>query len=264
MNHLFQSQIADFEKQMESFLPNHSVDCVILGYENQQLKVLLLKWKTNGTWCLPGGFIFKNEDMDDAAHRVLKERTGLDKIFLKQFYTFGKHKRNEHGITDEGRLIRQSMANLGFTNPRVFQWFNKRFVTTGYFALVDIAKAQPQPDFLSEACEWKALDEFPKLVLDHNEILERAIRHLRLELNYVPLGLSLLPKKFTMQDLQKLYEAILQKPLERSNFQRKILKLDFLTRHEKQMTGAANKAPYLYSFNRKKYGELLENGIGFL
>lgn len=264
MNRLTQSQIVDFEKQLDYFLPNHSVDCVILGYENQQLKVLLLKWKINGTWCLPGGFIFKNEDMDDAAHRVLKERTGLEKIFLKQFYTFGKQKRNEPEITDEGRLIRESMAKLGFTNPRVFQWFNKRFVTTGYFALVNISRAQPQPDFLSEACEWKALDELPKLVLDHNEILEKAIRHLCLELNHVPVGLALLPNKFTMQDLQKMYESVLQRPLERSNFQRKILKLDFLNRHEKQMTGAANKAPYLYSFNKERYNYLLKNGIGFL
>ena len=264
MDSLTKSQTTAFENQIERFLPNHSVDCVILGYENQQLKVLLLQWKMNGAWCLPGGFVFKDEDMDQAAHRILQERTGLRQLFLNQFYTFGNQKRAEHPTNREGRLIKESMTQLGFTKPEVLQWFNKRFITTGYFALVDIIKARPQPDFLSSSCEWMPVDDLPELVLDHSEILEKAIVHLRHQLNYVPLGLSLLPKKFTMQDLQKLYEAILGKPIERSNFQRKILKLDFLDRHEKQMTGAANKAPYLYSFDKKKYSELLKNGIGFL
>ncbi|MGB5818732.1 MAG: NUDIX domain-containing protein [Saonia sp.] len=264
MNSIPDSQVKDFENQIEDFLPNHSVDCVILGYENQQLKVLLLQWKMNGSWCLPGGFIFKNEDIDDAAHRVLQERTCLNEIFLNQFHTFGRQHRAAQPNSNEYRLLTESMYKLGFTKPKVLQWFNKRFITTGYFALVDIARARPQPDFLSAVCEWKDVGTIPPLILDHQEILEKAIEHLRLRLNYVPLGLSLLPIKFTMQDLQKLYEAILDKPLERSNFQRKILKLDFLNRHEKQMTGAANKAPYLYSFKSRKYHDLLADGIGFL
>ena len=264
MDDLTQSQIADFEDQVADFLPNHSVDCVILGYEHQQLKVLLLQWKISGSWCLPGGFILNNEDLTLAAHRVLRERTGLQQLFLNQFYTFGGQKRAAHPTDQEGQLIRAHMTQLGFRNSAVLNWFNKRFITTGYFALVDISKAQPQPDFLSTSCEWKPIDTIPKLILDHDEILGKALEYLRIQLNYLPIGLSLLPKKFTMQDLQKLYESILQKPLERSNFQRKILKLDFLNRHEKQMTGAANKAPYLYSFNEEKYHELLENGIGFL
>ncbi len=263
MNLLSQSQIVAFENKMENFIPNHSVDCVILGYEDQQLKVLLLKWKMHGGWCLPGGFIFKDEDMDDAAHRILQERTGLHQLFLNQFYTFGNQKRAEHPTDQDGRLIKESMTQLGFTKPAVLKWFNKRFITTGYFALVDIAKAQPQPDFLSAACEWRPVNALPKLVLDHNEILEKAIVHLRHQLNYVPLGLSLLPKKFTMQDLQKLYEAILGKPMERSNFQRKILKLKVLVRREKLMSGAANKAPYLYSFDENSYHRLIKEGIGF-
>ncbi|MEO1487098.1 MAG: NUDIX domain-containing protein [Bacteroidota bacterium] len=237
---------------------------MILGYANQQLKVLLLQWKMNRSWCLPGGFVFKNEDIDDAAHRVLQERTGLNEIFLNQFHTFGRRDRAASPTSDEYLLLTESMNKLGFTEPKVLKWFNKRFITTGYFALVDIARAQPQPDFLSSVCEWKDVGAIPPLILDHREILEKALEHLRLRLNYVPLGPSLLPKKFTMQDLQKLYEAILNKPLERSNFQRKILKLGFLNRHEKQMTGAANKAPYLYSFKSKKYHDLLSGGIGFL
>jgi len=255
---------ASFEASLSQLLPHNSVDCVILGYENQELKVLLLQWKINAQWCLPGGFIFKDEDMDTAAHRVLQERTGLEHIFLNQFHTFGQQKRAEHPTSQEAQRIRENLPKLGFTNPHMVSWFTKRFVTTGYFALVDVAKTHPKPDFLSSTCQWKSLKHIPKLVIDHNEIVDKAIAHLRIQLNYLPLGLTLLPEKFTMQDLQRLYEAILDKPLERSNFQRKILKLGVLVRREKLMSGAAHKAPYLYSFDEERYYALLKNGIGFL
>ena len=129
--------------------------------------------------------------------------------------------------------------------------------------MVNLNDTKPKPDGFSELCEWKSIDSLPNMILDHSKILQSALLHLKIQLNYLPIGISLLPKKFTMQDLRKLYEAILGKSLERSNFQRKLLKLDILIRHEKQMTGAANKAPYLYSFNIDNYNALLNQGIGF-
>ena len=110
---------------------------------------------------------------------------------------------------------------------------------------------------------WVSLSELPVLILDHKEILNKALEHLRIRLNYLPIGRSLLAPEFTMADLQKLYEAILGKKLERSNFQRKILKLGMLVRGEKQMAGGAHKAPYLYSIDNERYEELLKEGIGF-
>lgn len=245
--------------RLSEYLQENSIDCVILGYESGQLKVLLLKWKFEELWSLPGGHVQQSEGFDQAAHRILRERTGLISIFLKQFYTFSSPNRKHNAGSKEANLMKKIFAYLSDDGQQWnVEWFAKRFVTTGYFALVNIAKTNPTPDFLSDRCEWMLLDEVPKLLLDHNEILDKALEALRIQLNYLPIGLSLLPEKFTMKDLQQLYEAILKKPLERSNFQRRMLKSGILIRHEKQMTGAANKAPYLYSFDKKKYETLIE------
>lgn len=251
-----------FEQRLKDYIPGNSVDCVIFGYQNQRLKVLLLKWKQTDVWALPGGFIFKDEHLEDAAQRVLIERTGLKSVYLKQFYTFGNTQRSTNAELATTALSEQLMAN-GILTKELLEWLQNRFITTGYFALVDIDHIKPQPDAFSDSCEWQSIDELPSLILDHNKIIAKALEFLKVQLNYLPIGQSLLPKKFTMQDLRRLYEVILRKPLDRGNFQRKILKLDFLVRHEKQMTGAANKAPYLYSFDKRKYEVLLKEGIGF-
>ncbi|MCP4977824.1 MAG: NUDIX hydrolase [Maribacter sp.] len=256
--------LIDFTTQVvDECLPGKSIDCVIIGFEKQQLKVLLLKWKYEDIWCLPGGFIRKDEDMDQAAQRILEMRTGLKSVYLNQFYTFGSKKRSR--LNEEVQLtrMRHVLEEIHGKNEKFVTWITQRFITTGYFALVDIRKTAPHPDMLSDRCEWKSLSNIPGLMMDHKEIILKVMEHLRVQLNYLPIGISLLPQKFTMQDLQKLYEAILKKPLERSNFQRKMLKLGFFIRHEKQLTGAANKAPYLYSFDEMKYNELIEKGIGF-
>ncbi len=244
------------------FVPGHSVDCVIVGYENQQLKILLVKWKLGGPWALPGGFVGRDHDLDAAAHQVLEERTGLKSIFLQQFHTFGRFDR-PIVYKDQLDQIIKIGQRLGLMDREFSEWVSQRFISTGYFALVDIRKTRPTPDQLSEKCEWVALENLPELIMDHSQIVAETLKHLRIQLNFLPIGISLLPKQFTMQDLQKLYEAILQRPLERSNFQRKILKLGMLDRNGKLLTGAANKAPYLYSFNLKKYNTMVENGIGF-
>ncbi len=246
---------------VDRFVPGNSVDCVIIGYEEQQLKLLLLKWKFDGLWGLPGGFIEYDQDLDSAAHNVLEERTGLNSIFLRQFHTFGKSDRHIL-YKDQMDHIIMVARKVGLLDPKFSEWLSHRFITSGYFALVDINKTCPKPDLLSEKCEWVSLENIPELMMDHNEIVTTTLKHLRIQLNFLPVGISLMPKKFTMRDLQKLYEAILQRPLERSNFQRKILKLGMLDRKGKLLTGAANKAPYLYSFNLEKYYTMVENGIG--
>ncbi|MEM6316557.1 MAG: NUDIX domain-containing protein [Bacteroidota bacterium] len=245
-------------------LPHNAIDCVILGYQNEQLKVLLLKWKFEDLWCLPGGYIYQTENFDEAAHRILAERTGLTSIYLKQFYTFGQLERSQYYRPEQVALLKKILAQIPLEGQDWdVDWFTKRFVSTGYFALVDIEQTTAQPDFLSERCAWCSVEEVPSLLADHNKILQKALEQLRIQLNYLPVGISLLPTKFTMKDLQKLYESILGVSLQRSNFQRKILKLGMLVRHEKQMTGAAHKAPYLYSFDKEKYAALVERGIGF-
>ena len=242
---------------LTQLVPGQSVDCVIIGFEEQELKILILKWKAKGDlWALPGGFVFKKENLDKAAIRVLKERTGIKLPFLEQFKTFGDLERRD------GDVLVKNMEFLGVTG-KVADWFKQRFITTGYLSLVDIQKSDPQPDFSSEKIKWASLDELPHLIFDHNDIVKTAIEFIRNQINYLPIGITLLPEKFTMKELQGLYESILQKKLDRGNFQRKMLKLGIFNRHEKQLEGGAHKAPYLYSFDKEKYQKLLEQGFGF-
>lgn len=242
---------------IDNFVSGQSVDCVIFGFENGELKILVLKWKVPGEfWALPGGFVYKEEDLDIAAIRVLKERTGIDIPFLEQFKTFGKVDRR-----DSDTVIK-NLKSID-VDKNILDWFGNRFISTGYLSLVDIRKCDLTPDFSSEAIAWLSLKELPDLIFDHKEMVDSAISYIRNQINYLPIGLNLLPEKFTMKELQLLYESILDKKLDRGNFQRKMLKLDIFIRHEKQLEGGAHKAPYLYSFDKNKYEELLEKGFGF-
>ena len=244
----------------DAFIPGLSVDCVIIGFEDNKLKVLVLKWKTlGGMWTLPGGFVSKKEDLNEAATRVLKERTGIKLPFLEQFHTFGAVNRRDSNEMEGFLKDLKSMYPAGdFMN-----WFSQRFVSVGYVSLIDIQKCKLKTDFLSAEIKWVSLEEMPDLIIDHNHIVKTALDYIKNLIHYLPIGITLLPEKFTMKELQYLYEAILQKKLDRGNFQRKMLKLDIFIRHEKMMEGKANKAPYLYSIDKEKYEKLLEKGYGF-
>ena len=261
INFLFmlkEETIKRIKQQLPHWMPGISIDCVIMGYHDQALSVLILKWKGLDKWSLPGGFIKKDEDLSAAAARVLEERTGLTLSILRQFETFGKQDRNEIQYSLD------LLAQLGIDEPTIHEWFYQRFITVGFLALVDQKSCQLQPDFLSESCEWYPIHNIPELIFDHNEIVNSAREYLKIQLNHLPVGKSLLDEKFTMKDLQVLYETILDTPLDRANFQKRILKLGILNRHEKHMTGGAHKAPYLYSFNEDAYHQAVENGIGFM
>lgn len=230
------------------FLPHVSTDCVIFGFHDNQLKVLLLKWKDSGPWCLPGGFVKRDESLDDSAKRVLNERTGLENIYLRQFQVFGDPDR-ERG--------KKSFQEIGSAKS----WIMERFITVGYWALVEFSKVTPRPDWLSEDCKWFHIHRIPKLLYDHNSIAAKALEALRISLNDHPVGYNLLPEKFTMPDLQRLYETILDTSLDRRNFQKKMLSLDVLERLAERKTGGAHKAPFLYQFDKKKYERATKRGI---
>ena len=237
------------KKGHETYLRHISVDCVIFGFHENELKVLLLKW-TKGPWCLPGGFVRREESLQDSATRTLQERTGLKNIFLQQFHAFGHPQREK----------KKSEIN----HDQKGGWLQERFVTIGYYALVEFSKVKPHPDFLSEDCRWWDIHAVPALMYDHNEILEKALSILRLNLNDHPVGYNLLPGKFTMPDLQKLYETILDRALDRRNFQKKMVSLDVLLRLKERKTGGAHKAPYLYQFDKHKYARALKEGLSGL
>jgi len=238
----------------QDLLPALSVDCVIFGFHENQLKVLLVKHRHRDMWALPGGFIGKEEPTDAAAYRVLKERTGLNEIFLQQFHVFGEPERSKK----EFHL--QDFKKDGI-NVTANHWILQRFVTIGYYALVEFSKVSPASGSIPEKCVWWDIHKVPTLILDHRKILDKALAALRMQLNYQPIGYNLLPKKFTMPELQKLYETILDKKLDRRNFQRKILGFGILCRLDETKEGVAHKAPYLYSFDLKKYDDALNDGL---
>jgi hypothetical protein len=136
-----------------------------------------------------------------------------------------------------------------------------RFITIGYWALVEFSKVVPKPDEFSSSCKWFDIDKVPSLILDHNEILNKALQSLRRNLNDYPLGRDLLPTKFTMPELQRLYETILGKRLDRRNFQKKILGMDILVKLQERKKGGAHKAPFLYRFDLQKYRKGMRSGI---
>ena len=232
----------------ETFLRHLSLDCVIFGFHDDSLKVLLLKWKGDGPWCLPGGFIRKDESLDDAAVHVLMERTGLKNIYLRQFQTFGAVTR------EKDKEVMMKAVDTG--------WLSERFVTVGYYALVEYSKVFPKPDMLSDECTWWDVHEVPELIYDHNEIFQAALEALKLSIVEHPVGINLLPAKFTMPELQSLYETILDTKLDRRNFQKKMLSLNILQRLSERKTGGAHKAPYLYRFDKTKYKKAMKGGFG--
>ncbi len=243
---------------IENLIPSLSIDCVIVGFKNQELHVLTMKLKGADLNALPGGFVRHHENLDQAALRTLKERTGLTVTFLEQFYTFSDVNRGKD------KRIEQHLNKANLLTPGTKIWMQQRFISTAYLALVEMNQCDLKPDLLSEKCEWYPMNNLPHLLFDHNTIITKALEHLKVKIRYLPIGIALLPHKFTMKEIQSIYEFILNKKLDRANFQKKILRLGFLIRHEKQLSGGAHKAPYLYSFDRKKYNLLVENGIGFI
>jgi 8-oxo-dGTP diphosphatase len=238
----------------ENYQPGLSIDCVIFGFHDNQLKVLLIKTKYNDKWGLPGGFVPIDEDIDQAAITVLYGRTGLEGIFLRQFSTFGAVKRNDNHFNTRVLNFFEIPIEEG-------KWYASRFITVGYYALVDFLKTVPQPDGNNEIVEWVDHYAVQDLILDHKEILDKALETLRMELNLMPVGYNLLPEKFTIPELQKLYETILGRKLDRRNFLRKITSIGILTKLDEKKGNVAHKAPNLYSFDQDKYNEVVRNGL---
>lgn len=215
-----------------------SIDGVIFGFHQNQLKVLLLRWKGTNEWSLPGGFIKKAESVDVAAQRIMQERTGLNELYLQQFHVFGEAVRYNQEET-------WSKINLPMEGVN----WSERTISLGYYALVEHSKVIPTPDFLADECRWWSLDELPGLLFDHNHIIDVALQFLRKQLSDQPIS-HLLPETFTIPELQRLYETILGHSLDSRNFYRKMIASGSLLRLSERRAGTPHKAPYLYRFVR--------------
>ncbi|QMW07062.1 NUDIX hydrolase [Spirosoma foliorum] len=235
----------------DDYISHLSIDCVIFGYQDKELKVLISKFKFGaGSWSLPGGYVLKTEGIDKAARRILEERTGLKNIYLEQFRVFGDENRivnSPYKATIKSELRKFDEHRFDST---AIDWLTSRFVCIGYYALVDINKVNPQAGEFDEYLEWRSVKGIPEMIHDHGEILTVALDALRQNLDQKLIGFNLLPETFTMREVQELYEAVYNRPFVITNFQKKILDLNVLERLEKKYTGAANKAPYLYRFKK--------------
>lgn len=218
--------------------PSLTVDCVVFGLDQEDLKIMLIKRKLSpfqGKWALPGGFVHINENLDAAAKRELKEETGIEKVFLEQLYTFGEVNRD----------------------PR------ERVVTVAYYALVNLCehKIHARTDAVKAA--WFSVDDLPELAFDHELIIDTASQRLKGKVRYQPIGFELLPEKFTLFQLQKLYEIILEQKLDKRNFRKKILSMDLLIELDEVEEDVSHRAARLYQFDEKKYELLKKKGFNF-
>lgn len=233
--------------KQSDYIPQLSVDCAIFGYDEGSLKVLVAKMVFKGNfYALPGGYVLQNEDIDAAAARILRERTGIDQIYLQQFYTFGNAERNSKTFFTKVVKLNPTLTSSSPKDKKTFDWLSNRFVTIGYYALIDISKAVPQKSEMDQSIDWYDVDALPPMIMDHQSIVQKALSALRNSLDENLLAFKLLPEKFTMKDVQQVYETIYNTSFVRTNFQKKILELNVLERLDKKFTGAANKAPYYY------------------
>lgn len=237
-----------------AYVPHLAVDCVVFGFHAGELKILLAHWARRDRWSLPGGFIRRDESVDDAASRVLRLRAQLTDVYLEQFHTFGSLERRDETI--------QQMFDEGTADRAAASWVRERFISVGYFALVDFSEATPTPDgVLTDECRWWDLKARPPLLFDHDEMVERALDALRTQLRHRPVGLNLFPDSFTLPELQRLYETVLGRTLDRRNFQKKMLDLGILERIGERRGEGVRRAPYLYRFYLPRYEEALRDGI---
>jgi len=232
--------------------PRVSTDCVIFGFDNSKLNLLLItrKSKQSGEsqrMALPGDLIYEDENLDQAASRVLGELTGLKDIYLQQIGAFGDPERLS---ASEDRDWLESVRE----QPDAL------VITVAYFSLVNMRDYAPQASSFAASARWVPLEMVRELAFDHHDILNAAKRRLRETLKNKPVGFNLLPEKFTLTQLHHLYEAILDKPLDKRNFRRKMLKLNILTRLEEKQKGVPHKPSRYYTFNQENYERLSDTG----
>lgn len=253
---VLQEETIDFIKNGgKHYVTGLSIECVIFGYHDQELKILLGKRIHYNGWALPGAYIKKGETLTNAAARILQERTSLTDIFLQQFYTFGDNEDRLHGSKAD-HLPEEFRAEFGEDN-----WLLQRTVSIGYYALIDYSKTEVKPVFPFEDFVWHNISELPNLLFDHQEMMDKALVTLRNQLHMQPIGYNLLPEKFTLPEIHVLYETILNKKLDRRNFAKKLTFLGVLVKLDEKRKIGQHRSPFLYKFDKEKYDQALKEGL---
>lgn len=215
-----------------------SIDCIVFGFQASDLKVLLVKHAEGiikNQWALPGGFVTYNENIDTSAYRLLNDLTGVKELYLEQLQAFGD----------------------------VNRYPTKRVITIAYYALTRPENYELIPGFTASDVSWFKIKEISELPYDHNQILKFAWNRLKQKVKYEPIGFNLLPEKFTLLQLQDLYEAILETKLDKPNFRRKIMKMNLLISCNEKQVGVSHRAANLYRFDKLVYDKLKDDGFIF-
>lgn len=218
--------------------PAVTTDCVIFGFDEGELKVLMIERSIEpfiGKWAFPGGFVGEEETAEECAKRILQKETCLENIYMEQLYSFSDIKRD----------------------PRF------RVISIAYYALVKLSDYNAQAGTDTTNIKWFSISDIPDLAFDHANILEVAKERLKGKIKYQPIGFELLPEKFTLPDLLHLYETVLLTKLDDRNFRKKILSYGLLSDTGEKQRGARNRAPKLYCFDKQRYKELTKTGFYF-
>jgi len=252
-----EDELADFVLNgYKHYVPHVSLDCAIFGYHEQQLKILLIKHKAINGWCLPGGYIKRTEKLVEAANRNVRERTGLDNLFLQQFKTFGDPGRAGTEDFDAEKWFEVTGVRIDKNN-----WLIDQTISIGFYAITDFSKTELHADWYIEKCEWFDIDAIPHLEFDHDEMVKEALHTLRVQLYHYPIGYNMLPEKFTLTEIHALYETLLGKKLDISNFPKKLIALGLLKKLDEKRSIGAHRSPHLYMFDKEKYEQALLNGV---
>lgn len=240
----------------EGLIPNVSVDCVVFGFDFTTLKVLLIErnFTVDGVvyvdMKLPGDLMRLDEDLDTAAGRILKENTGLSNIYLNQFKSFGSPDRLKKKSRDMEWLLQ-------IDHPE------EHVITIAYYSLIDISEQRSSDLIISDNASWCPVHEVTDLVMDHMDIVNCALSHLRIELLNQPIGFELLPDKFTLSQMQRLYEVILGTTFDKRNFRKKISSMKYLIPLNEKQVGVAHKPARLYIFSREVYTKTKKDNFDF-
>lgn len=216
-----------------------AVDCIIFGYDIVEKEIKLLLFKrliepAKGKWSLEGGFVDADESLDDAASRILRKITGLESVYLKQSYSYGDVDRDPGG----------------------------RVISVAYFALIALRDINKDLA-LENGVHWRSISKLPELIFDHPQMVKRALTDLQNQVKVKPVGFELLPEKFTLVQLQDLYEAIYQRSVDKRNFRKKILSMGILEKLDEKEKETSKKGAYYFKFNKENYEKLKKDGFYF-
>jgi hypothetical protein len=240
----------------DRYLHHIQVDNVIFGYHDKELKVLLQQTIATSKWTITGGYVGRDESIEEAAARISASRTGLKNLFLQQFHCFG----NPDRATDAEKNPENLRKLSGIEVPKDL-WIFDRFVSVGFYTLTEFSTVEIKKWSLDAACQWWPVSDLPPLMFDHKLVISEALRTLRMHIAFYPIGYELLPEKFTLPEIHALYQTILGRSLDERNFQRKLLASGIVLKLKETRPIGPHRAPYLYKFDQEKYNEGLQRGI---